>query len=61
MKNDYRKNGSGCSDPTAYKAIMSADKDQERFEKFLQLIFMLADLCGFHQGTCRFFYGNERR
>lgn len=48
MKNDYRKNGSGCSDPTAYKAIMSADKDQERFEKFLQLIFMLADLCGFH-------------
>lgn len=25
MKNDLKRNGSGCLDPTAYQAIMNAD------------------------------------
>lgn len=45
---DLKKNASGYADPTAYKAIIRADKDQERFEKFLTTIFTIAELSGFH-------------
>lgn len=45
---DLKKNASGYVDPTAYKAIIRADKDQERFEKFLMTIFTIAELSGFH-------------
>lgn len=44
--NDFRKNASGYSDPTAYKAITSADA--ERFHKLLNTIFTICELSGFH-------------
>lgn len=44
--NDLRKNASGYSDPTAYKAITSADA--ERFHKLLNTIFTICELSGFH-------------
>lgn len=46
--NDLRKNASGYSDPTAYKAITSADADDERFHKLLNTIFTICELSGFH-------------
>lgn len=45
---DLRKNGSGYSDPTAYKAIKKADSDRERMMKLLDLIFTISDFAGFH-------------
>lgn len=48
MKDTIRENGSGYSDPTAYKAICKSDRDQERFEKFLRTVFSMAELAGFH-------------
>lgn len=45
---ELRRNGSGYSDPTAYKAIKKADKDRERMVKLLDMIFAMADLAGFH-------------
>lgn len=39
---------SGYSDPTAYKAITSADADDERFHKLLNTIFTICELSGFH-------------
>ena len=46
--NDLRKNASGYSDPTAYKAITSTDTDDERFHKLLNTIFTICELSGFH-------------
>lgn len=43
-----RKNGSGYSDPTAYKAIKRVDADRERMMKLLDLIFTISDYAGFH-------------
>lgn len=48
LKDNMKKNGSGYSDPTAYKAICKSDKDQERFDKFLRTVFAMAELAGFH-------------
>lgn len=49
---DLKKNGSGCSDPTAYKAIKNAEKvrdeDAERFRDLLDTIFTICDLSDFH-------------
>lgn len=49
---DLKKNGSGYSDPTAYKAIKNAEKvrdeDAERFRDLLDTIFTICDLSDFH-------------
>lgn len=46
--NDLKRNASGYYDPTAYKAIVKAEKDRERFYKLLNTIFYICDLAGFH-------------
>ena len=33
MKDEMKKNGSGCYDPTAYKAIKKVDKEYENYFK----------------------------
>lgn len=30
MENDIRRNGSGCADPTAYKAIRNVMKEEKK-------------------------------
>lgn len=48
---DIKKNGSGYSDPTAYKAIRNTDEERvadERFHKLLDTIFTICELSGFH-------------
>ena len=46
-KDDFRKNGSGYNDPTAYRAIQKVDKDRERLMKLLDTIFTICDYAGF--------------
>lgn len=64
MKNDLKRNGSGCLDPTAYQAIMNADAvssldkanrykrrendSEERLNKLLTAIFAICDASDFH-------------
>lgn len=55
MENDIRRNGSGCADPTAYKAIRNVMKEEkkksssdQRFEDFLRTIFTICELSDFH-------------
>lgn len=55
MENDIRRNGSGCVDPTAYKAIRNVMKEEkkksssdQRFEDFLRTIFTICELSDFH-------------
>lgn len=64
MKNDLKRNGSGCLDPTAYQAIMNADAvssvdkanrykrrendSEERLNKLLAAIFAICDAADFH-------------
>ena len=43
---DLRRNGSGYTDPTAYKAIKNVDRDDE-FHKLLHTIFYICELSGF--------------
>ena len=49
--NDIRKNGSGYSDPTAYKAIKNVDtqntEESDRFHNLLDTIFYITKLAGF--------------
>ena len=45
---DVRKNGSGCNDPTACRAIQEVDWENARFYKLLDTIFNICDLSGFH-------------
>lgn len=46
---ELKRNGSGYSDPTAYEAIMKADKaEEDRFHKLLDTIFNICELSGFH-------------
>lgn len=48
MKNrDWRKNASGCFDPTAYHAIESVKREEEKFNKLLRTIFSICELSGF--------------
>lgn len=44
---DLRKNASGCSDPTAYRAIKKIDQEDENFHKLLHTIFNICELSGF--------------
>ena len=44
---DLKKNASGYSDPTAYKAIKKVDKDIDRYHKLLNTIFNICQLSGF--------------
>lgn len=51
MDNDLKKNGSGYSDPTAYKAIKNVDNTNDaknRFRKLLDAVFAMCDAYGFH-------------
>lgn len=51
MEEDIKKNGSGYSDPTAYKAIKKVEEEKaadERFHKLLDTIFTICELSGFH-------------
>lgn len=57
MGNTCHRNSEGYSDPTAYIAINNVEKenevrvsaeDEDRFHKFLNTIFSLCDLFGFH-------------
>ena len=45
---NLKKNGSGCPDPTAYKAIRNVEKEEERLKKLLDAIFAICDIAGFH-------------
>lgn len=48
MKGDnLRKNASGCSDPTAYQAIMNVDAEAARCNKLIHMIKDLCELAGF--------------
>lgn len=47
-KDDLRKNGSGCSDPVACKAIKKVDAERERLTRLLDVIFTICDYAGFH-------------
>lgn len=53
-KDDFRKNGSGYFDPTAYEAIKNLDgsacpgSEDARFHKLLDAIFNICELSGFH-------------
>lgn len=40
------ENNSGCKDPTAYRAIRSADADKERISKTMHAIKAVAALAG---------------
>ncbi len=44
---DLKKNQSGYSDPTAYKAIIQADKDVDKLNKLIHSIRDICDLAGF--------------
>lgn len=50
-ENDMRKNGSGYSDPTAYKAIKNVDtptiEESDRFHNLLDTIFYIIELADF--------------
>ena len=56
MENDICRNGSGCVDPTAYKAIRNVMKEEgrkktgsdQRFEDLLKDIFTICELSDFH-------------
>ncbi len=45
---DLRKNAYGYSDPTAYKAMKNAEKEEVRFHRLLDAIFNICELSGFH-------------
>ena len=46
-KNDPKKNFSGYTDLTAYKALENIESEK-RFKKLLQKIFQLCESYGFH-------------
>ena len=50
-KKEIMRNGSGYLDPTAYSAIKKVDKElngERRFKAFLNIIFSICELTGFH-------------
>lgn len=47
MKNDEKRNASGCYDMTAYQAIKNITDEEERFHKLLHTIFYICNLAGF--------------
>lgn len=42
-----KRNGEGYSDPTAYVAYRSIDREERRFRKLLKMIFSLCEIAGF--------------
>lgn len=44
---DMKRNGEGYSDPTAYAAYRSLDREERRFRKLLKMIFSLCEIAGF--------------
>lgn len=49
MTRDLKKNAEGYTDPTAYEAMKSVDKeDATKFYKLLDTIFNICELSGFH-------------
>lgn len=44
---ELRKNASGYSDPTAYRAIKNIDREDDNFHKLLHTIFNICELSGF--------------
>ena len=44
---DYRKNGEGYPDPTAYEAIRRVDGDLEHFRKTVGAIRRICELAGY--------------
>lgn len=50
-ENDIRKNGSGYSDPTAYRAIKNVTtptiEESDRFHNLLDTLFYITELAGF--------------
>ena len=54
LQDNLQKNGSGCTDPTAYEAITNVEKEcrdgkseYARFYKLIKAILNICDLCGF--------------
>lgn len=50
-KKETMRNGSGYPDPTAYSAIKKFDREldgERRFKAFLNIIFSICELTGFH-------------
>lgn len=45
--NDIKRNGSGCLDPTASKAIKNIAEEEERFHKLLNTLFNVCDFANF--------------
>lgn len=45
---ELSRNGSGYSDPTAYKAMKNMNDEEERFRKLLNHIFYVCECAGFH-------------
>lgn len=45
---EFKKNASGYSDPTAFEAVKNIDADTARFQKLLNTIFYICELAGFH-------------
>lgn len=50
MQNDRElsRNGSGYSDPTAYKAMRHVCDEEERFKELLKVLFYVTKNAGFH-------------
>ena len=44
---DLKRNGSGCSEPTAHKAIKRVDAEKERLDRVLNIIWNICDVAGF--------------
>lgn len=47
-QDDDKRNGSGYLDPTAYIAMKSVGREEERFHKYLDALFLISELSGFH-------------
>lgn len=48
VKDDFKRNGEGYSDPTAFEAIKKVDQDLERIQKLLTAIFAVCEAADFH-------------
>lgn len=51
MSKNLKQNASGYSDPTAYEAIMRADKEtkeEKKFRSFIGCILRICELSGYH-------------
>ena len=47
MDKDPRKNASGCSDPTAYQAMMNINHEEEAFKKLFRTLRYICNVAGF--------------